>query len=64
MARVPSGRHAWSMQLRHLPRSKSGSKAGAVNPGRPVPMSEAPTAREPERHYFPEAVDRVPPCIA
>ena len=35
-----SGRSAWTMQLRHLPRHKSGQKATNFNPGRPLPMDD------------------------
>lgn len=52
------------MQLRHLPRSKSGTKYHAPNPGRPVPMNEQPLRHEPDHKYFPESVERVPSCIA
>ncbi|KAL5279964.1 RALGAPB family protein [Megaselia abdita] len=62
--RSPFGRHVWTMQLRFLPRSKSGSKYHAVNPGRPVPMNETPPRQEiPEKH-FPDGVDQIPPCAA
>lgn len=45
LARGSSGRHAWHLQLRHLPRHKSSStKQYNACPGRPVAMEE------PSRH--------------
>ncbi|KAJ6629279.1 Ral GTPase-activating protein subunit beta [Pseudolycoriella hygida] len=64
LIRGPFGRHAWTMQLRHLPRSKSGTKYYAPNPGRPVPMNDLPQRQEVEQKCFPDGVDRVPPCVA
>lgn len=66
LIRGPFGRHAWTMQLRHLPRSKSGTKYHAPNPnpGRPVPMNDMPQRQEVEQRFFPDGVDRVPPCVA
>lgn len=66
LIRGPFGRHAWTMQLRHLPRSKSGTKYHApnTNPGRPVPMNDMPLRQEVEQKFFPDGVDRVPPCVA
>lgn len=54
------------MQLRHLPRSKSGTKCHAPNPnpGRPVPMNDMPQRQEVDQKFFPDGVDRVPPCVA
>lgn len=52
------------MQLRHLPRSKSGTKYHAPNPGRPVPMNDMPMRHEVEQKFYPDGVDRVPNCIA
>lgn len=52
------------MQLRHLPRSKSGTKYHAPNPGRPVPMNDMPIRPEVEQKFFPDGVDRVQPCVA
>lgn len=52
------------MQLRHLPRSKSGKKYHAANPGRPVPMNEMPQKPDPDLKHFPDSVDRVQPCAA
>lgn len=52
------------MQLRHLPRSKSGIKYHAVNPGRPIPMNDIMQRPECEQKNFPEGVDKVQPCVA
>lgn len=51
------------MQLRHLSRSKSGTKYHAPNPGRPVPMNDIMIRQEVEYKYFPDSVDRIPPCV-
>lgn len=65
LMRSPHGRHTWTAQLRHLPRSKSGTKYHAVNPGRPIPMNDMHLKRnDVEQKHFPDIVDRVPPCIA
>ncbi|XP_023171089.1 ral GTPase-activating protein subunit beta isoform X3 [Drosophila hydei] len=64
LIRGPFGRHAWTMQLRHLPRSKSGIKYHAVNPGRPIPMNDITQRPECEQKNFPEGVDKVQPCVA
>ncbi|XP_052897941.1 ral GTPase-activating protein subunit beta isoform X1 [Anopheles moucheti] len=63
LIRGPFGRHAWTMQLRHLSRSKSGTKYHAPNPGRPVPMNDIMMRQELEYKYFPDSVDRIPPCV-
>lgn len=54
------------MQLRHLPRSKSGTKYHAPNPnpGRPVPMNDMPQRQEVDQKFFPDGVDKVSPCLA
>jgi hypothetical protein len=64
LLRTPFGRNAWTAQLRHLPRSKSGTKYHAVNPGRPIAMHDMPMRHEVEQKYFPDSVEKVPPCIA
>lgn len=64
LIRGPFGRHAWTMQLRHLPRSKSGTKYHAANPGRPVPMNDTPVRQEVDQKFFPDGVDRVTACVA
>ncbi|XP_069691801.1 ral GTPase-activating protein subunit beta isoform X2 [Periplaneta americana] len=62
LIRGPFGRHAWTMQLRHLPRHKSGTKYHAPNPGRPVPMADVGVKHDVKHRYFPENVDRIPQC--
>lgn len=64
LMRTPHGRHTWTAQLRHLPRSKSGTKYHAVNPGRPIPMNDMPMRHEVETKFFPDSVERVAPCVA
>lgn len=64
LIRGPFGRHAWTMQLRHLPRSKSGTTYHAPNPGRPVPMNDMPMRQEVDQKNFPDGVDRIPTCVA
>lgn len=64
LIRGPFGRNAWTMQLRHLPRSKSGTKYHAPNPGRPVPMNDMPMRHEMEQKFFPDGVERIPSCVA
>ncbi|XP_033169313.1 ral GTPase-activating protein subunit beta isoform X5 [Drosophila mauritiana] len=64
LIRGPFGRHAWTMQLRHLPRSKSGIKYHAINPGRPIPMNDATQRLDSEQKNFPDGVDKVQPCVA
>lgn len=59
------GRHAWTLQLRHLPRHRSGTKyQHTPNPGRPVPMEELPPRPHQKQRYFPENVERIPQCKA
>lgn len=67
--RGPFGRHAWTMQLRHLPRHRqglggSGGSSRCVSGGgsRPVAMCDAPLRTEHRHKYFPDSVDRVPRC--
>lgn len=50
------------MQLRHLPRHRSGTKYHAPNPGRPVAMQDAPVRPQVKQKYFPDSVDRAPQC--
>lgn len=64
LMRTPFGRHAWTAQLRHLPRSKSGTKYHAVNPGRPIAMHDMPMRHEIEQKFFPDSVDKIPSCLA
>ncbi|CAG9819469.1 unnamed protein product [Phaedon cochleariae] len=62
LIRGPFGRHAWTMQLRHLPRHKSGTKYHAHNACRPVVMHDAPVRPQVRQRYFPDGVDRVMQC--
>ncbi|CAG9768936.1 unnamed protein product [Ceutorhynchus assimilis] len=62
LIRGPFGRHAWTMQLRHLPRHKSGIKSYSSNACRPVAMQDAPVRVQVKQKYFPDSVDRVQHC--
>lgn len=62
LIRGPFGRHAWTMQLRHLPRHKSGVKSYSSNACRPVAMRDAPVRPQVKQKYFPDSVDRVQHC--
>ncbi|XP_077493557.1 ral GTPase-activating protein subunit beta isoform X4 [Amblyomma americanum] len=62
LVRVPFGRHAWTMQLRQLPRHKSGSRSAAVNPGRPMPCYEPAVRTNPPPSFFPESIADIPTC--
>ncbi|XP_048519931.1 ral GTPase-activating protein subunit beta isoform X3 [Dendroctonus ponderosae] len=62
LIRGPFGRHAWTMQLRHLPRHKSGVKSYSSNACRPVAMQDAPVRPPVKQKYFPDNVDRVQHC--
>ena len=58
--RGPFGRHAWTMQLRHQPRSKKvASKAYLAEPGRPQPDNNVGTHYKVKHSYFPEVVDTI-----
>ena len=59
-----SGRSAWTMQLRHLPRHKSGQKATDSNPGRPLPMDDQISKKSFKTSFFPESIDKIPLCKA
>ncbi|XP_066254147.1 ral GTPase-activating protein subunit beta isoform X7 [Euwallacea similis] len=62
LIRGPFGRHAWTMQLRHLPRHKSGAKTYSSNACRPVAMQDTPVRPQVKQKYFPDSVERVPHC--
>ncbi|XP_030384786.1 ral GTPase-activating protein subunit beta [Scaptodrosophila lebanonensis] len=64
LIRGPFGRHAWTMQLRHLPRSKSGIKNNAINPGRPIPMNDITQRPECDQKNYPDGVNKITPCVA
>ena len=59
-----SSRSAWTMQLRHLPRHKSGQKVCGSNPGRPLPMEDLAPKKSFKSSYFPESCDKIPLCRA
>ncbi|KAL6447256.1 hypothetical protein ACFW04_001486 [Cataglyphis niger] len=62
LIRGPFGRHAWTMQLRHLPRHRSSIRSVNSNPGRPLPLAEAAPRTEYKPRFFPDNVDRIPHC--
>ena len=77
LMRTLAGRTAWTMQLRHLPRHKSGLlKNTQVNPGRPLPMTDAAATASTSfpggsvgvatlhPKFFPESIDQIPLCKA
>ncbi|XP_055857716.1 ral GTPase-activating protein subunit beta isoform X13 [Episyrphus balteatus] len=64
LLRSPFGRHVWNLQMRYLPRSKSGKKHTPVNPGRPVPMNDPPKRVEVIQKNYPDGVEKAKPCAA
>ncbi|XP_012286236.1 ral GTPase-activating protein subunit beta isoform X2 [Orussus abietinus] len=63
LVRGSFGRHAWIMQLRHLPRHRSSARSVLnANPGRPLPLAEPEPRTEYKPKFFPENVDRIPRC--
>ncbi|EZA51427.1 Ral GTPase-activating protein subunit beta [Ooceraea biroi] len=62
LIRGPFGRHAWTMQLRHLPRHRSSIRSINSNPGRPLPLAEAAPRTDYRPRFFPDNVDRIPHC--
>lgn len=62
LIRGPFGRHAWTMQLRHLPRHRSSVRTSNANPGRPVPLTEPAPKIDYKPRFFPDNVDRIPHC--
>lgn len=55
------GRHAWTMQLRHSPRtSKISSRAHLADPGRPSPDDNVGKQHNVKHRYFPESVNKIP----
>ena len=59
-----SSRSAWTLQLRHLPRHKSGHKTSSSNPGRPLPMEDQVAKKSFKSSFFPESIDKIPLCKA
>ncbi|XP_015175300.1 PREDICTED: ral GTPase-activating protein subunit beta isoform X2 [Polistes dominula] len=62
LIRGPFGRHAWTLQLRHLPRHRSSIRSVNTNPGRPLPLNEAAPRMDYKPKFFPDNVDRIPHC--
>lgn len=61
LLRGPTGRHAWTLQLRHMPRNKNKS---FNNPGRPLPINDVGIRYDIQHRYFPESADRIVQCKA
>jgi len=64
LVRCPSNKAAWTLQLRHLPRHKSGQVQRSPNPGRPMAMEEQGSRVETRPTFFPDSIDRIPLCQA
>lgn len=64
LIRCPSNKAAWTLQLRHLPRHKSGQVQRTANPGRPMAMDDQGTRNDSKPCFFPESIDRIPLCAA
>ena len=62
--RCPSNKAVWTLQLRHLPRHKSGQVQRLANPGRPLAMSDQGTKKDVKPCFFPDSIDRIPLCAA
>ncbi|XP_060532463.1 ral GTPase-activating protein subunit beta isoform X4 [Cylas formicarius] len=62
LIRNPFGRHAWTMQLRHLPRHKSGMTTRPSNACRPVAMEDVPVRPQTRQKFFPDGIKRVQKC--
>ncbi|XP_033225547.1 ral GTPase-activating protein subunit beta isoform X3 [Belonocnema kinseyi] len=62
LIRGPFGRHAWTLQLRHLPRHRSSVRSINTNPGRPLPLLEPAPKMDYKPRFFPDNVDRIPHC--
>ncbi|XP_065199453.1 ral GTPase-activating protein subunit beta isoform X2 [Planococcus citri] len=57
------GRHAWTLQLRHLPRYKSTAKQyynslGSTT-GRPISMAETTLVPDVHQRYFPDSINKI-----
>ncbi|XP_014219177.1 ral GTPase-activating protein subunit beta isoform X2 [Copidosoma floridanum] len=63
LIRGPFGRHAWTMQLRHLPRHRSIVRSSNANPGRPLPLHESQPPVDYKPRFFPDNVDKIPHCV-
>jgi len=64
LIRCPSNKAAWTLQLRHLPRHKSGQVQRSANPGRPMAMDDQGTRNDSKPCFFPDSIDRIPLCAA
>ncbi|XP_052272276.1 ral GTPase-activating protein subunit beta-like isoform X2 [Dreissena polymorpha] len=67
LIRGPFGRHAWTMQLRHSPRTGhrlSSSKSLLSDPGRPLPMDTLGVKHGVKHRHFPDSVDKVQQTMA
>merc|ERR1719336_816142 len=64
LVRCPSNKAAWTMQLRHLPRHKSGQTPRSANPGRPMAMEDQGVRNDSRPCFFPDSIDRIPLCAA
>lgn len=64
LIRGPFGKHAWAMQLRHLPRNKSGSKTGTIQTNRPPPLKDIAIHFSVKQQYFPDSIRKIPQCQA
>jgi len=64
LIRCPSNKAAWTLQLRHLPRHKSGQVQRTANPGRPMAMDDQGTRNDSKPCFFPDSIDRIPLCAA
>ncbi|XP_063311815.1 ral GTPase-activating protein subunit beta isoform X3 [Pelobates fuscus] len=60
LIRGMSGRHAWSMQLCHLPRAARASQRMFIPESRPEPKSNVGIKYNVKHRPFPEEVDKIP----
>ena len=64
LIRCGSNKAAWTLQLRHLPRHKSGQVQRSANPGRPMAMEDQRVRNDARPCFFPDSIDRIPLCAA
>merc|ERR1719166_878300 len=64
LIRCGSNKAAWTLQLRHLPRHKSGQVQRSANPGRPMAMEDQGVRNDSRPCFFPDSIDRIPLCAA
>ena len=65
LVRCPTSKAAWTLQLRHLPRHRSGrTPHSAANPGRPMAMEERGGRADCRPAFFPDSIERIPLCAA